>query len=287
MSNDQGEVLALWASFFASVGPNPEPFFAGIPVERILPVVTALIEGRAADWRSLGVEFQPLTPRPRPDNGVLREKFAKEIEAHDPQNRQVLSVVRVAAASPAAERLREGDLVLEVNGETVTRFDELESASQASELELRVLRDGEEIALEVPTVALSGTGTERAVLWAGALIQQPHWALPMQWGLPREGVYVARYWYGSPANRYGLGATRRIVAIDGRPTPDLDEFLAAVAQKPDRGPVRIKVVSLDGKVEVITLKLDLAYWPTIVFERGEEGWQRARLGAEEVGPAAS
>ena len=154
---------------------------------------------------------------------------------------------------------------------------------------LRVLRDGEEKKLSVPTERLGGVGTERALLWAGALLQEPHRALQVQWGFPKEGVYVARYWFGSPADRYGLRASRRILAVDGKPTPDLDHLLAAVENKPDRGAVRIKSQGLDGKVEVTTLKLDLEFWPTYEFERGPEGWMREPIHASslpEVGEPA-
>jgi S1-C subfamily serine protease len=286
VADSQGRVLAIWASFYSAGGPTPEASFAGIPIDRVLPVVNALREGRPVDWRSLGVEFRPLNLADARHRGVSAA-FAAQIEARDPQHPQVLSVLRIAAGTGAADRLREGDLVMEIDGAVVTRFDEVERASQAPAVSLRVLRDGEEIEVDVPTVRLPGTGTERAVLWAGALIQEPHWALPMQWGLGTQGVYVSRYWYGSPANRYGLRATRRILAVDGNPTPDLDRFLSAVADKPDRGPVRIKTVSLDGKVEVITLKLDLEYWPTSMLEQGGEGWQRQRVSSGLESPKGS
>ena len=129
-------------------------------------------------------------------------------------------------------------------------------------------------------------GTERALLWAGALLQDPHRALQVQWGFPKEGVYVARFWFGSPADRYGLRAARRILSVDGKPTPDLDHFLEAVADKPDRGAVRIKSQGLDGKIDVTTLKLDLEFWPTYEFERGPEGWVRERLAGSSASPAS-
>jgi S1-C subfamily serine protease len=88
------------------------------------------------------------------------------------------------------------------------------------------------------------------------------------------GVYVSRFWYGSPANRYGLRATRRILEIDGKPTPNLDAFLEAVSSKRDRGSVRIKAVDLDGAIEVTTLKLDLEFWPTYELVRDADGWHR-------------
>jgi S1-C subfamily serine protease len=145
---------------------------------------------------------------------------------------------------------------------------------------LRILRDGDEVELRVPTQLMHGTGTQRALLWAGTLLQRPPPAVSTQRQLSRTGVYVARFWFGSPANRYGLRATRRIIAVDGTPTPDLDAFLDVVSHKPDRGPVRIKSVDLEGGIDVITLKLDLEFWPTYELVRDHEGWSRRRVDPE-------
>ena len=78
---------------------------------------------------------------------------------------------------------------------------------------------------------------------------------------------MAWFWYGSPANRYGLTASRLIVGVDDRDVTDLDGFLAAVADLPDRSSVRLRTVSLDGKMDVMTLKLDLEFWPTTELRR--------------------
>jgi S1-C subfamily serine protease len=161
----------------------------------------------------------------------------------------------------------------------VTRFQEVERAAQASSVTMLVLRDGKELELEVGTEALEGQGTRTALLWAGALLQRPHRALATQYQLPRDGVYVAWQWFGSPANRYGLGATTRIVAVDSKPTPDLDSFLAAVSGKGDRDSVRLKVLDLDDKTDVITLKLDLEFWKTEELRMGPDGWSRRPVSA--------
>ena len=69
----------------------------------------------------------------------------------------------------------------------------------------------------------------------------------------------------------------RLVLVYGEPTPDLDRFLEAGKDTEDRGFVRRKVVDLEGRVRVKTLKLDLEYWPTWELLRGPEGWERRRL----------
>ena len=91
----------------------------------------------------------------------------------------------------------------------------------------------------------------------------------------RTGVFVAYFSYGSPATRYQLWAGRRIVEVDGQPIADLDAFIKAVAGREDRSSLRLRTVSWNGSVEVITLKLDKRYWPTYELRRTDAvGWQR-------------
>ena len=93
-----------------------------------------------------------------------------------------------------------------------------------------------------------------------------------QRGIEPYGVYVAYFDFGSPASRFGLAAGRRIIAVDGQPTPDLDSFLAAVRDKQARESVRLDTVTWNDSIEVLTLKLDQTYWPAYEIVHGADGW---------------
>jgi S1-C subfamily serine protease len=196
------------------------------------------------------------------------------IARHSPERRQVLSVSRLVGGSPAAQLLRSGDLILSIDGGVVNRFREVERAVQKSTVKVALLRNGAEQSIEVPTVALEGTALDRIVMWAGAVLQKPHRALATQRGIEPSGVFVAYFSYGSPATRYQLWAGRRIVEVDGQPTPDLDAFIRAVSGREDNASVRLRTLTWNGSVEVITLKLDNQYWPMYELIRTEEGWKR-------------
>ena len=114
-------------------------------------------------------------------------------------------------------------------------------------------------------------------MWSGAVIHAPHPALSADYGLEPKGLYVSWVWNGSPASRYALRPTSRILEVDGAPTPDLDTFLAAIRGRADRARVRIKIVDLDGKTQVISLKVDRQYWPTAELAVGPGGWGRREL----------
>lgn len=272
----RGHVVALWSSFAHQAEGDTDAFFAGLPAAVVQPVVEALRNKEPVRWRSLGVEWQSLNLAYARNLG-LSEAAATAIEDFDPIRRRVLSVRRLTAGLPAAQSLREGDLLLRINGKPATSFEEVEKAAQVEQVSVTILRGGEELTFEIPTVALDGKGLDRAVVWAGALLHAPHLAIAEQQGITQTGVYVAYLWYGSPSDRYHLNSTERITEVDGLPTPDLSAFLAAVAGKRDRDSVRLQVVGLDGVVRVTTLKLDLQYWPTVELHRNGEGWQRNYL----------
>jgi len=277
LADDKGRVLAIWASF-ATAGSRDKPsaFFAGVSAELVEELVAPLRAGEPFLWSSLGVELGTMTLAAARALGLDAEA-ARRLEEHDPRRRQALAVKRLTAGSPAAERLSVGDLILAANGEPVTGFREVEKAAQSGEIELAVLRNGIVQTLEVPAVPVADGGTDRALLWSGALLQRPPREVAQQRGLLREGVYVAGSVRGSPSQRDGLRRGQRITAVDGVPTPDLDAFLSVTAGKEDGESVRLRVESLEGKVEILTLEMDLHYWPSQELRRTAEGWVREQI----------
>jgi S1-C subfamily serine protease len=189
----------------------------------------------------------------------------------------------LVAGSPAAKWLEPGDLLLAIDGKVVNRFREVERAVQKPHISVTVLRDGAERNIEMDTVALDGHDIDRVLIWAGATLQAPHRAMAAQRGIAPDGVFVSFFYYGSPATRYGLYAGRRITEVDGQPTPDLDTFIKSVRSKNDHESMRLKTVTWNGQVEVITLKLDKHYWPAYELNREPGGsWTRHALDIESV-----
>jgi S1-C subfamily serine protease len=208
----------------------------------------------------------------------LPQSWTQRLAQHTASRRQVLAVTRLVGGSDAARQLQPGDLVLAIDGHVVTRFHEVEKAAADREhVQVTIWRNQEEQTLEVATAALPGSDVDRLVQWAGATLQAPHRAMSAQRGIEPTGVYVAYFSYGSPATRYGLYPGRRIVEVDGVPTPNLDTFLKVVLGRPDRSSVRLKTLAWNNAPEVITLKLDKHYWPAYELVHGEGGWGRRSL----------
>jgi S1-C subfamily serine protease len=275
LANDRGEVLALWSSFAFETQRDLEQTNRGIPAELVTEMTGAITSGRPL--YSFEAEFDVQSLAAARKLG-LPDSWVRRFEEHNEQRRQVLSIDRLVAGSPAAKLLEPGDLVLAVDGKVVNRFREVERAVQKPTVSITVWRDGAEKSLELATVPLSGQDIDRVLLWAGATIQAPHRAMAAQRGIAPEGVFVSFFAYGSPATHYGLYAGRRITEVDGQPTPDLDSFVKAVRGKADRASVRLKTVAWNGQVDVITLKLDKHYWPAYELERQKDGvWKRTDL----------
>ncbi|MCI0517998.1 MAG: PDZ domain-containing protein, partial [Woeseiaceae bacterium] len=273
--NDLGQVLAMWSSFAFQAGSESEQVNRGVASELVSEFVDIARSDKSI--YSLEAEFGYLPLFAARKLG-LDDEWLSKLEQHNPQGRRALSVSRLVAGTPASSDLRNGDMVLAVDGKVVTTFRELERAVQGPKLRLTVWRDGRAQDIDTKAVSLDGSSLERVVAWAGALLQDPHREMAAQRGIEPYGVYVAFFSYGSPATRYGLWAGRRIVEVDEVATPDLQTFLDVVARKRDQASVRLKTITWNDAVEVITLKLDNQYWPAYEIRKTANGWQRFDIG---------
>ncbi len=270
----QGRVAALWATFAYQTGRDLTQVNMGIPAYLIVDMVAALNNGEPLHSLEVEWRYMPLASARR---FGLPESWVESYESHNPRRRQVLAVASAVAGSPAVEFFRSGDILLSIDGQPLNTFREVDLATRRPEVEVTVYRDGREVRELIGTVPLNGEGIQRIVLWAGALLQTPHRAISVQRGIDSQGVYVSYFGFGSPASRSGLFAGRRIVGVDGQPTPDLDSFLGAVAGLLDRDSVRLNTVTWNSVPQVITLKLDTNYWPSYKLRREGNDWRRYDL----------
>jgi len=271
----RGRVAALWSSFAVDSGGESAQFSRGIGADLVAEFVDLVRDDRP--YYSLEAEFV-YAPLFAARNQGVDEAWIAKLEDNNPVYRRALSVRRLVAGTAAAKLLKNGDFVMAIDGNVVTSFRALEKAAQKPEVTVTVWRNGGAKDIKIQTAELDRRGIDRAVSWAGALLQDPHRAMAAQRGISPDGVYVAFFSYGSPATRYGLWAGRRVVEVDETPTPNLQAFVDAVAGKQDQTSVRLKTVTWNGAVEVITLKLDNQYWPAYEIRRTEHGWQRLPIG---------
>jgi len=285
LTDEKGDVLALWSSFAFESQRELEQVNRGMPAELVSEMIGVIADGRPL--YSFEAEFTVQSLAGARELG-LPDEWVHRFEEHNSQRRQVLSIDRLVAGSPSASLLEPGDLLLAIDGKVVNRFREVERAVQKPSVKVSVWREGAEKTLEMKTVGLDGRDLDRVLIWAGATLQAPHRAMAAQRGIAPYGVFVSFFFYGSPATHYGLYAGRRITEVDGQPTADLDAFIKAVSGKPDRASLRLKTVSWNGQTDVITLKLDKHYWPAYELVRQKDGsWTRTALDPPEVTAATA
>lgn len=277
--DEAGGVNALWLSFSYQDAAGRKEVFRGLPINVVRPVIDALRSGDGHIPPLVNIlPVQLLTyslSKARAGLG-LSDDWIQKLERCYDDKRQILGIKRSAAGTDCAKKLESGDLLLEVDGQVVVRDADVEAAVQdKTELDLLVLRNQEELRISVATSQLPALGTNRVVVWAGLVVQEPHYSVATLGYIPEEGggVYCSRWCYGSPAHKYGLRATIWIVEVNGERTSTLDEFLGVVKQLRNGDSVRLKTIAINTKPKVFTLKTDYHYWPTVELRRVQWDWE--------------
>jgi len=273
LTDKAGRVQAMWASYFDP--KEDERYFWGLPAADIQAVIAAIRAGEQPSVLDLGVEYDTIKLVDARDLGVPVDTVAALAEAA-PDRLQVLRVLRVRNGSPPASALQSGDLLTHVNGVLVTNAAEVRDAL-APESSLTVVRGGESITVDATFPALGDGGVNRALVFAGGIVHNAPLEVAMQRSIVPKGVYVAWVWYGSPMREGSVSPTRQILSVNDRPTPDLDSFIAAISELPERAVMVMQTMGLDGRKTVRTMKIDDKFWPTLLLERQESGWTRTEL----------
>ncbi|VFQ70275.1 unnamed protein product [Cuscuta campestris] len=312
LTDEHGRVQALWGCFSfqldkgsgSNYSAQNDTFNRGIPIFAISRVLDKIILGTYGPHRPifgvkkpmplmriLEVELYP-TLLSKARSFGLSDAWIQALVKKDSIRRQVLRVKSSFAGSSAEKELEEGDIVLAINKEPVTCFRDIEEACQSlghsdEKLCMTIFRQGHEMELLVGTDIRDGNGTTHAMLWCGCFVQYPHPAVRSLGFLPHEGhgVYVSRWSCGSPGHRYGLLALQWIVEINGKRTPNLEAFIEVTKALEHEEFVRVRTVKLDGKEQVLTLKQDLHYWPTLElrFDPETATWRRNIIKALDSG----
>ena len=260
----QEQVLALWTPLAGYKG-NP---YRGIASEVVMDMLERL---RSGDYlRSLEVQWvtQSLS---KARLLSLPEYWIEAYERHDPVRRRLLRASRVLGGAPAAQVVREGDVLLAIDGNLAGSFREVERLSQRERVQLTLLRDGEVVEVMAETLAFDGQGVGQVVRWAGATLVTPFRALSFNQGIEPIGVFSTLFFWGSPAGSEAL-ANRRIVALNDLPTPDLKSFVEVAQTLQGKAPVRVKTLDNLDRPSVQTIRLEPNYWPLEVLRRTEHGW---------------
>ncbi|KAG0068439.1 hypothetical protein BGZ89_004723 [Linnemannia elongata] len=278
LADSEGRVQGLWLSYLGernNSGRDNE-YYLGLHISTIMPVLQPMQEGLYPKLRNLNIEVMPVQMAQARHMG-LTDVWVKKVEEANPSRHHIFMVRRTETGSVSASILQELDLILSINSKVITRMYELDVQYDATELDIVVLRKKAEVKLTVPTEPISGQGTNRLVIWAGAMMHEPHKAVLQQSKTLPSRVYVSARSKGSPSYMYGMVPTMWITHINGTPTPDLDSLLIAVKKCQDNSYVRVKAMSFDMVPTVLSIKTNMHYWPTAEMVRDdneESGWRK-------------
>lgn len=296
LTDFEARMVALWASYAKPVNGEVRDMVRGLPVAPVVDARDEVLRWRREGKRGTGsvrlldAEFDVLQLAKASDHGVPNEWVERLMRA-DPVRRQALTVAGVVADTGASQSLKGGDVVLAAGNEPVVSFRGVERAVSMCATEqpllLSVLRKGEVVDVTCELSEESCAGTGRLLHWAGAQLQPTHRPVAELGFRPTDpstgahlDVFISRWYHGSPAQRYGLYALNWVASVNGIPTPTLDSFIDATRSLDDGAFVRLKLISLNARPKVLTVKLDLHYWPTWELRRTTDGtneWERVLL----------
>lgn len=253
-------MLGLYASFgqrpMARNSTSREQVFLGIPASILQDVLLPFQQGRVPEYRCLGARLEYVGLSQLRGMAGLDDSTVKAMEdlggSGAAVRRQGVIVAQRWARTPAAALLRDGDVVLAIDGARIASVRDVDVALHGKQrVTVRVFRDGATVEFAMDTFdGTMGTSvrTTRAVLWAGCVLHQPPPLFQWLWDVGHEGVYIANTSGGSPSKHYSLSAGTVIVEVDGQATPTLDAFLRVVGHKQHGETVRVQTISVRGKV---------------------------------------
>ncbi len=269
LSDEEGRVLAVWASFAYGRGDKLKQYEWGIPADIVIDLLEQWNCCKKFTIRSLEVGLSSLSIAQSRKLG-LSDHWVNLFQTASAK-RQVLAVSRRVGGSDAEKLLQEGDLILAVDDEIVRNYRDVEKATQKEEVKLTINRLGKELEIIVKTKLMDAAGAKKVIQWAGALIQAPYRELSLQRGIKPQGVYVSYVFQGSPAKRSNLSSLLRIVEFNGETVENLEQFQRLTQKYKNDKFVQIKVLDLINRESVISLRQNAYYWPgrTIVHNKGD------------------
>ncbi|MCJ1380921.1 hypothetical protein MMC17_004030 [Xylographa soralifera] len=289
---EDGTVEALWMSYLGERSPHSNKdveYHLGLATPTLLPIIAQVRQGIVPDLRILNIETNTVQMSQVRIMGVS-EKWIQAVAAANPSRHQLFMVRKIDCAPPTgydSQSLQEGDILLTLNGQLITRVAELDIMYTSNSLDALIVRSGHEMHLNVPTIPTTDLHTTHALIFCGAVLHRPHHAVRQQISKLHSDVYVSARTRGSPSYQYGLAPTNFITAVNSIPTPTLDAFLKEVSKIPDNTYFRLRVVTFDNVPWVATMKKNEHYFPTMEFVKGEDGWERRMVagvgGKDETG----
>ncbi|KAM5439921.1 hypothetical protein McanMca71_005077 [Microsporum canis] len=278
---EDGVVEALWLNYLGerTEGSHKDvEYHLGLATPSLLPVLSQIQSGAIPKLRILDMETYVIQMSQARVMGVS-EEWIRQVAIANPARHELFMVRKVDCASPLStdsRTLEEGDVILTLNDKLVTRVADFDAMYDQESLDALIVRNGEEMKIQIKTVPTEDLETDRALIFCGAVLQKPHHAVRQQISKLHSDVYVSARSRGSPAYQYGLAPTNFITAVNGIKTPDLDSFIEQVNTIPNNTYFRLRAVTFDNVPWVVTMKKNDHYFPMSEYVKAPAsplGWK--------------
>ncbi|RKP25690.1 trypsin-like cysteine/serine peptidase domain-containing protein [Syncephalis pseudoplumigaleata] len=256
-----GNAVALQAGGHTKAATD---FF--LPLDRVVRALHCIQRGEPVIRGTIQVQFLH-----RPFDETRRLGLQPETEAmvrrEYPDEIGMLVVETVVPEGPGADHLEEGDVLVRINGATVTKFVSLEEAMDAHvgrDLTMEIERGGEPMTVTITVQDLHSITPDRYVEIGGATLNEVSYQLARSYCVPTRGVYVAE-----PAGMFRLDGPDNgwiIASVDSQLTPTLDDFIRVMQGIPDR-----------ERVPVVYYSIADVHMTSMAVVQVDRHWSRFRL----------
>ncbi|KAK5131572.1 hypothetical protein LTR08_000827 [Meristemomyces frigidus] len=167
----------------------------------------------------------------------LNPEWEKKVREKFPKETGMLVAEVILPKGPAHEKLEEGDVLVQVNGELLTQFvrlDDVLDSSVSGKVRLLVQRGGADVEVELDVGDLHAITPDRFVSVAGAAFHDLSYQQARLYAvsLKDAGVYCCE---ASGSFRFeGSESGWLVQSVDNKPTPDLDTFIEIMQKIEDR-----------------------------------------------------
>ncbi len=280
--DEVGTVQAVWQSFAYYDGEDTSQGEWAMPAALVRDTLQQYLSDKPYYIAPGMFEYNSLDVAR--ERGLPDEWIAK-IAAAGAVHRRVLTVTQSVGSDDSSKSLLVGDVLLEVDGTIPATFRELEARFQKPTVDVTVLRNGVVENIALPTIEYDETGTKRAIVWAGSLIQEAHFELAYQRGNYTDGVFISSTLAGSPSIKDNLYRNRFITEIDGVAISTLDDFVREISTKDPTEAISLTVIAMNGYRSVVSVQPEYNFWPTVEVVFDGEKWARKTLSPDQVAVA--
>lgn len=243
-----------------------------LPLPRIVRALNKLREGKPISRGSLQTVWQLESFDICRRLGLTTDEETKFRNATT-KTHSMLKVDMVLPEGPGDGKLRKGDLMLEIDGQTVLTFLRLEEIlddSVGKAIPLKIRRGDKVIDMEVTIEDLYATTPGRFLTAGGATFHDISQVMAKVLGIATRGVY-------SPdSGLMPLPYTILIDSVDDQPVPDLDTFIEVMKCIKDKDQVKIEYRQVaEIHVKVTThVSLSTSLYPTLTLWTRDKDYKR-------------